>query len=63
LKKDGIANLLRRKCSGLELNIYRLTAGAGILLRTSWNHGVEADDRSKQTSRQFLHGRCFESTE
>src|SRR6478609_7060538 len=57
MKKDGISNLLRRKCSCLELNIRRLMAGAGILLRLYRNHGAGADGDSKRASWQFLHDR------
>jgi hypothetical protein len=57
MKKDRIPNLLRWKCSCLELNIYRPTAGAGILLRLGRSHCAGADGDSKQASWQFLHDR------
>src|SRR5207248_2660691 len=55
IEKNRIPNLLRRKCTCLELNIHRLMAGAGILLRLGRNHGAGADGDSKQAARQFLH--------
>src|SRR5689334_3415509 len=60
MKKDRIANLLRRKCSRLELNIYRLTIGARTLLRVRRNRGdgAEQDTNGGQCElRRVLHGR------
>src|SRR6478672_2387176 len=57
MKKDGIPNLLRRKRLCFELNISRLMAGAGILLRLGQRHGDGPDDGGKYASRHLLHGR------
>jgi hypothetical protein len=46
MKKDGISNLLRRKCSRFELNLHSLMAEAGILLRLDRNHGGGAADHT-----------------
>src|SRR5690349_22246033 len=60
MKKDGISNLLRRKRLCSELNISRLMAGAGILLRLGGDDGtgVKEDTSGSQCElRQLLHDR------
>jgi hypothetical protein len=60
LKKDGVSNLLRRKCSRLELDIRSLHAGARILLRVGSNHGSGAENdtsRGQCNWKSILHER------